>query len=142
MSPRWISSAKSAARGSGVHLALARRASFFEAVVSSGAAGFKPPLDLILRQIAADEDQPTFALLARLPRPLTAALDEHVHALNDEAFVIILHRDDALHPQDVRAEILGDVLDPRDEALGVHRSVTGQRQAGDPLVVLMIGQFV
>src|SRR5215472_17092033 len=55
--------------------------------------------DLLLGQLAADEDDAAFALLARLPRALMVAVENHVHALEHEALVVVLERQDALAAQ-------------------------------------------
>jgi hypothetical protein len=91
-----------------------------------GSTRFKTLFQEIIGEVAADKYQPTFTLLASLPRPLMVAFDQHVYALDDEAL----------------AEILSDVLDPGNEALGIHGPVTGQRPAGDPLVMLVVGELV
>ncbi|MND86186.1 hypothetical protein D3C80_781390 [compost metagenome] len=48
------------------------------------------------------------------------ALDDHVHALHHVTLRITLEGDDALEAQNVGAVCLGDLLDPREEPLGVH----------------------
>jgi hypothetical protein len=69
---------------------------------------------------------------------LMTALEQQVHALYDETLVIVLHRYDALHPQDVRPKILGDRLDSGDEPLGTLRLVRAERQAADLIVMLVV----
>ncbi|ENN87451.1 hypothetical protein RHSP_28281 [Rhizobium freirei PRF 81] len=48
------------------------------------------------------------------------AFDDHVYALNDVALRVVLEGDDALEAQDVRALRLRDLLDPGEEAFGIH----------------------
>src|SRR4051812_22996834 len=67
--------------------------------VPSRQAGLEPLPDLVLRQLAADEDEAALALLAGLPRPLVIAVENHVHALEHEALVVILEGEDALAAQ-------------------------------------------
>src|SRR5690606_34228038 len=83
-------------------------------------AGLEAFLDLLDVEVAADEDEAAFALLTVLPRTLVVALDDHVDALHDVAFLITLEGDDALEAQDVGTVGLGDLLDPREEPVGVH----------------------
>ena len=68
-----------------------------------------------------------------------------MHALDDVAFGIVLERDDALQPEDVRAEGLGDLLDPREEALGVELA-GAERDAADAglrdVVVMLVVMVV
>jgi hypothetical protein len=73
------------------------------------------------------------------PETLGVAFDQHVHALDDEASIVVLHRDDALHPKDLHPEILGNFLNPGDEPVGIHRPARGQRQTGDPIIVRVVG---
>src|SRR5215813_886170 len=79
--------------------------------------------DLLFRQLAADEDDAAFALLAILPRPLVVAVEDHVHALEYEALVVVLERQDALAAQDARPVLLHEVLDPGKELVGIERLV-------------------
>src|SRR4051794_2256583 len=62
--------------------------------------------DAFLRQIAADEDEPAQALLAFLPRALVVAVEDHVYALEHEALVIALEREDTFAAQDVGPVLL------------------------------------
>ena len=92
---------------------------------------------LAFRKVPADEDEATFAALIRFSGALRAAFDQHMHALNDEALVVVLHGDDALHAKDIESERLGDILNPGNEPLGVERPVGAERQTGDLLIVFM-----
>src|SRR5207249_8653223 len=98
----------------------------------------KPLLDDTLRKAAADEHQPGFPLLVRLPWTLMVTFDQHVDTLDDKTLVVVRHRDDALHPQDVGSERLRDILDPGDELLRIHRTIGRERQAADRLIVLVV----
>src|SRR2546426_400469 len=48
-------------------------------------AALKTRPDLLLRQVATDEDEAACALLAFVPRSLVVAVENHVHALKDES---------------------------------------------------------
>ena len=51
----------------------------------------KPCREIVsLRQIAADEDDAAVALFVLVPRPLVIAVEDHVHALEDETLVVVL----------------------------------------------------
>ena len=52
------------------------------------------------------------ALLVRLPGALVIAVENHVHALKDEALVVIFERQDALAAQNVRTLFLHQILHP------------------------------
>ena len=58
------------------------------------------------------------------------ALDDHVDALEDVALRVVLEGEDALEAEDVGSEGLGELLDPREEELGIERR-PAQRDAGD-----------
>ena len=77
-------------------------------------------VQLLAVQLTADEDEAAFALFIFLPRALVIALDDHVHALHHVTLGIALEGNDALEAKDIRAVGLGDLLDPREEPLGVH----------------------
>src|SRR5262249_54407013 len=53
-------------------------------------AALKTLADFVFGKIAPDKDDAAVALLAFLPRPLMIAVEDHVHALEDEAVVIVL----------------------------------------------------
>jgi hypothetical protein len=59
-------------------------------LAGSGEAAFKAGFDPFLRQIAANEDDAAFAVLALFPWTLVVAVENHVHALKYETFVIVL----------------------------------------------------
>src|SRR6478735_215046 len=106
--------------------------------VPSRQAGLEPLPDLVLRQLAADEDEAALALLAGLPRPLVIAVENHVHALEDEAFVVILEGEDALAAQNARPLLLHEVLHPGEELVRVERLVGPDRDRMHLLVVIVL----
>lgn len=85
-----------------------------------GHAGVEAVFQLLAVEIAADEDKAAFALFAFFPGALVITFDDHVNTLNDIAFRIVLERDDALEAQDLRTIGLRNLLDPREETIGVH----------------------
>src|SRR5215472_2218618 len=107
-----------------------------KAVPSRRAAGKAFP-DLVHGQLAADEDDAAFAFLARLPRALVVAIENHVHALEHEALVVVLERQDALAAQNVRSLDLHELLHPGKELVGVERPVGLERDRLHLLVVIV-----
>src|SRR5579864_6014356 len=105
---------------------------------TSSDAAFKAFTDRLLRQIAADEDDAAIAFLAFFPRPLMVAVEDHVHALEDEAVVVVLERQDALAAQDVRTFGLHQVLHPWEEFVRVERLIASDRHRLHFLVVIML----
>src|SRR6185436_6718947 len=101
-------------------------------------AGLEPLPDLVFRQLAADEDEAALALLAGLPRPLVIAVENHVHALEHEALVVILEGEDALAAQNARPLLLHEVLHPGEELVRVERLVGADRDRLHLLVVIML----
>src|SRR5262249_37230960 len=93
--------------------------------------------DHLLGHVAADENGAAEALLAVLPRPLMIAVEDHVHALEDEAFGIVLERQDALAAQDLRPFLRHQVLDPGEELVGIERLVGPHRERLHMLVVIV-----
>lgn len=65
-----------------------------------------------------------------------------MNALHDETVVVVLHGQDALQPEDVRAEPHSHVLDPWHELMGVHRRVAQKRKTSDRVVVVMVVEVV
>src|SRR5262245_11827098 len=94
--------------------------------------------DLLLRQLAADEDNAAFAFLALLPRALVVAVEDHMHALEHEARGVVLERQDALAAQDARPLLLHEILHPGEELVGVERLVGLERQRVHLLVVIVL----
>src|ERR1700736_3318021 len=101
-------------------------------------AALEPLADLLLRQIAADEDDAALALLALLPRALMIAVEDHVHALEHEALVVVLEGEDALAAQDARSHLLHEVLHPGKELVRVEQPVGPKRQRLHLLVVIVL----
>src|SRR5262245_7232382 len=93
--------------------------------------------DLVLGQLAADEDDAAFALPARLPRALVVAVENHVHALKHEALVVVLERQDALAAQNARPLRLHKVLHPGEELVRVERLVGLERDRLHLFVMIM-----
>jgi hypothetical protein len=65
----------------------------------SGLARLESLAEQVLGQVSADEDQPALPLLVGFPRPLPIAIEQHVNPLDDEALVVVLQRQNALHAQ-------------------------------------------
>src|SRR5262249_12877962 len=103
---------------------------------SRRAAGKAFP-DLGLEQLAADEDDAAFALLARLPRALVVAVENHLHALEHEALVVVLERQDALAAQNARPLGLHEVLPPGAVLVRVERLVGLERDRLHLFVMIM-----
>ena len=93
--------------------------------------------DLLFRQIAADEDDAAVAFFFLFPRPLVIAVQDHVHALEDEALVVILERKNALAAQDVRPFRLHQILHPGKKRVGIERLIGLERNRLHVLVVIM-----
>src|SRR5262245_13366497 len=108
-----------------------------DAPPSRHAAGEAFP-DLLLGQLAADEDDAAFALLARLPRALVVAVENHVDALEHEALVVALERQDALAAQNARPLRLHEVLHPGEELVRVERLIGLERDRLHLFVVIVL----
>lgn len=54
-----------------------------------------------------------------LPGALMITFNDHVHALDDIAFVVVLKCKDALQAKDIRALFLGDFLNPWEKFIRV-----------------------
>src|SRR6516225_7379541 len=107
-----------------------------KAVPSRRAAGKAFP-DLVHGQLAADEDHAAFAFLARPPRTLVVAVENHVHALEHEALVVVLERQDALAAQNVRPLDLHELLHPGEKLVRVERPVGLERDRLHLFVVIV-----
>src|ERR1700731_2047400 len=94
--------------------------------------------DHLARQIAADEDHAAVALLAVFPGPLVMAGEDHVHALEHEALIIVLERKNPLAAQNVRAFLLHQILHPREEFVRIERLVAPERNRLHVLVVIVL----
>ena len=104
----------------------------------SSRAGQKSVADILFRKIAADEHDLRLALLVRLPLALRIAVEHHVHALEDEALRIALHRHDALAAQDVRALLLGETIDPGHELGRIDVALEPHRHRLHVLVMIVL----
>src|ERR1700731_4051637 len=94
--------------------------------------------DHLARQVAADEDHAAVALLAVFPRPLVIAVEDHVHALEHEALIVVLESEDAFAAQNVRTFLLHQILHPRKELIRIERLVASQRNRLHVLVVIVL----
>src|ERR1700731_5050287 len=101
-------------------------------------ATLKPFGDHLARQVAADEDHAAVALLAVFPRPLMIAVEDHVHALEHEARIVVLEGEDAFAAQNVGAFLLHQILHPRKELVRIERLVATQRNRLHVLVVIVL----
>src|SRR5262245_37553577 len=75
-------------------------------------AAFEAFGDHLAGQVAADENDPAVAFLARLPWPLMIAVENHVHALENESLVVVFECENAFAAQNVRTFLLYQVLHP------------------------------
>ena len=85
-------------------------------------AAFEPARDLLLIELAADEDEPVHPLLVCAPRASRLALELHLHALEQELIRVAAQIEDALHPQDVGAEFRDQRAEPQAELHAVERA--------------------
>ena len=65
-------------------------------------------------------------------------VEDHVDALKGEALVVILEGENALAAQNARPFFLHEVLDPREELVGVERPFRAQRDRLHLLVVIVL----
>src|SRR3954449_900843 len=114
------------------------RAPRCRAQVPSRQAGLEALPDLVLRQLAADEDEAALAPLAGLPRALVIAVENHVHTLEHEALVVILEGEDTLAAQNARPLLLNQVLHPGEELVRVERLVGPDRDRLHLFVVIVL----
>ena len=66
------------------------------------------------------------------------AVEDHVHALEHEALVVVLERQDALAAQDARPFLLHQVLHPGEKLVRVERLVGAERDRLHVLVVIVL----
>src|SRR5689334_1140945 len=92
-----------------------------------GDAAFEPLTNLLLGQIAADEDDAAVTRFIRTPGTLVVAVEDHVHALEDKSLRVVLEREDTLAPKDLRAFFGNEILDPGKKLVGVQRPVDLER---------------
>src|SRR6202030_835472 len=83
-------------------------------------------------------DHAAVALLAVFPRPLMIAVEDHMHALEHEARIVVLEGEDAFAAQNVRAFLLHQVLHPRKELVRIERLVAPERNRLHVLVVIVL----
>ena len=125
--PAFTARTRSASEGIGICVSL-----------TLGDAAFKTLTNSVFRKITPDEDGAAVALFIRAPRPLVVAVENHMHALEHEALGVILERKNSLAPQNARA-ILGDeILNPRKELVRIERLVGLQRDRLHLLVVVVL----
>src|SRR6516165_8187302 len=88
-----------------------------------GDAALEPLGDHFAGQVAANENDAAVARLAGFPWPLMITVENHVHALEDKALVVVFERENAFAAQNVRAFLLHQVLHPGEEFVGIERLV-------------------
>src|ERR1700722_3564788 len=107
-------------------------------LIRSGHALRKSLADHLLRHVAADEDGAAHARLAVLPCPLMIAVEDHVHALEHETLGVVLERENTLAAQDLLPLLRHQVLDPREELVGIERLLGLERERLHVLVVIVL----
>src|SRR5829696_4584614 len=103
-----------------------------------GDGAFEAFGDHFTGQIAADENDPTVALLAGFPWPLMVAIEDHVHALENEPLVVVFERENAFAAQNIRALLLHEILHPREEFFRIERLVSLQRNRLHLLIMVVL----
>ena len=91
--------------------------------LTSGDAAFEALPDLVLGQVAANEDDPAVALFVRTPRALVIAIEDHVHALKNETLGVVLEQQYALAAQDIGTVFGDEILNPGKELVRIERLV-------------------
>jgi len=66
------------------------------------------------------------------------AVENHVHALEHEALRVVLERKNSLAPQNARAVLRDEILNPRKELVGIERLVGLERNRLHFLVVVVL----
>src|SRR4029077_14950294 len=94
--------------------------------------------DFLFHEVAADEYDLRLPFLVGPPVALRIAVKHHVHALENEALGVALHRHDALATQDVQALLLGKAVDPRHELSRIDVPLEPHRPRLHVLVVIML----
>src|SRR6187397_1723235 len=125
--PAFTARTRSASEGIGICVSL-----------TLGDAAFKALTNSVFRKITSDEDDTTIAFFIRAPRSLVFAVENHVHALKHEALGIVLELKDSLAPQNVRAVLRDEILNPRKELVGIERLVGLERNRLHFLVVVVL----
>src|SRR5690349_10732613 len=103
-----------------------------------GDAALEAFADQVAWQIAADKNDAAVAFLIGLPRPLVVAVQNHVHALKNEALLVVLESENAFAAQNVRALLLHQVLYPGKEFVWIERLFRAQRYRLHVLVVIVL----
>src|SRR5437764_3415289 len=103
-----------------------------------GDAALEAVGDHLAGQVAADENDAAVALLAGLPRPLMIAIENHVHALENEPLIVVFEGENALAAQNIWAFFLHQVLHPGEKFVGIERLVDGECNRLHLLVVIVL----
>src|SRR5215469_9121205 len=103
-----------------------------------GDAALEPLGDHFAGQVAANENDAAVARLAGFPWPLMITVENHVHALEDKALVVVFERENAFAAQNVRAFLLHQVLHPGEEFVGIERLVGVQCNRLHLLIVVVL----
>src|SRR5215467_4943543 len=114
--PAFTERTRSASEGIGICVSL-----------TLGDAAFKALTNSVFRKITANEDDAAVALFVRTPWTLVIAVENHVYALEHETLRVILERENTLAPQNIRAVLRDEILDPWKELVGIKRLVSPQR---------------
>src|SRR5690349_23835764 len=101
-------------------------------------AALEAVADQLAWQVAANKNDAAVAFLVGLPRALMIAVQDHVHALKNEALLVVLERKNAFATQNVWAFLLHQVLHPGKEFVGIKRLVDLQRNRLHFLVVVVL----
>ena len=72
-------------------------------------------------EVAPDENQLIVAFSV-LPRAVRAGVNEHMHALEDEAIVFVREIDDALHAKDIDPPLDEQILHPITKQFWINRT--------------------
>ena len=93
-------------------------------------------------EVFADEDEGVGAGLGGLPLAVELGVEEHMHALEDEALVATLHGEHAFHAVDVAALYAEEFADPVVEFFAVEVAGGADADAGDGVVVRVRGVII
>src|SRR5258708_39448012 len=104
----------------------------------SSQAALEAGTDARLGQFPADEDDAAHARFVAFPFALVIAVENHMHALEHEAFRIILERQYALAAQNVLALLLDQGLHPGEELVRIERPLGLERDRLHLLVVIVL----
>src|SRR5262249_33475796 len=103
-----------------------------------GDAALETVGDQLARQVAADENDAAVPFLIGLPWPLVVSVENHVHALKDEALLVVLESENAFAAQNVRPLLLHQVLHPGKEFVRIERLLGAQRNRLHFLIVIVL----